>query len=154
MAIYTLTRSKRDAGFTLLEVMAALAIVALLVSLALPGRGAETSTAALRGLAFRMVALLDADRYSARRTGQTIVSTFDPQVRRVRSGASGASIEWPADVSIKARGARQCTQESGNISIVFYHDGYACGDTIRLEVAQHFVNILVNQFTGGVSIGE
>jgi type II secretion system protein H len=154
MAIYTLTPSKRDAGFTLLEVMAALAIVALLVSMALPGRGAETSTAALRGLSFRMVALLDADRYTARRTGRTIVATFDPQVRRVHSGASGASIEWPADVTIKARGMNPCTQESRNIAIVFYPDGYACGDTIRLEVAQHFVDILVNQFTGGVTIGE
>ena len=76
-------------GFTLLEVVCVLAIVALLAAIVLPAMPRSTSRPALEGYAVRTAALLKADRYSALRRRVPVSTQIDSSERFIRSGATG-----------------------------------------------------------------
>lgn len=143
-----------SAGFTLLEMLAALAVVALTVSLALPRAAPATSTTALRALAYEIAAVLDADRYASRRRGSVIVTNVQTHSHRIISGATGAAILWPKGVTIKGNSLGRCDETSADSGIVFYPDGYACGRSISIASSQYVIDIRVNSITGGVTIVE
>ena len=88
-----------EAGFTLIEVVCVLAIVALLAALVLPAIPRATSQARLAGYAVDIAALLKGDRNAAMRNHIAVATTLDADSRTVRSGARGAVVEIPADVT-------------------------------------------------------
>lgn len=143
-----------SAGFTLLEMLVALALIALIVSLALPYAGHRTSFAAMRAFAFEIAAILDADRYAARRRGSVIVTAVETQSYRVISGATGVAITWPPSIAVSSSPLRECNQTTAKSGIAFYPDGYACGRSIVVATGGRAININVNPLTGSVTIVE
>jgi general secretion pathway protein H len=146
--------SIHSAGFTLLEMLAALALIALIVSLALPIAGHRTSVTAMRAFAYEIAAILDADRYAARRRGSVIITAVDSQSYRIISGATGAAIVWPSQIDVRSSSLRECDDATEKNGIAFYPDGYACGLSIVVATGEHAININVCQLTGSVTIVE
>ena len=73
---------KRAAGFTLIEVVCALAIIALLAALVLPAIPRATSRARLEAYALEVAALLTADRNAAIRRRTEVATVLDASARR------------------------------------------------------------------------
>lgn len=134
--------------------LAALALIALVVSLALPFAGHRRSIAAMRAFAYEIAAILDADRYAARRRGLAIVTAVEAQTYRIISGANGVAITWPSSIAVSSSALRECNETTGKSGIVFYPDGYACGSSIVVATEGHAININVNPLTGSVTIVE
>jgi general secretion pathway protein H len=141
-----------EAGFTLLEMVCALAIIALLLATALPAFPRGTSRPMLEAYALRTAALLKTDRNAAIRRGTKIVTELNPAVRTVRSGASGRLVQLPQDVGFRAIIANQCGAQAAGTSIQFLPSGMSCGGTIFLSRLGTTLEIRVTWLTGGVEI--
>src|SRR5271165_6137571 len=92
----------REAGFTLIETVCLLAIVALLAALVLPAFPRATSQTRLAGYAVEVAALLKGDRNAAIRNHAMVATSLNADRRTVRSGASATVVEIPQDVIFSA----------------------------------------------------
>ena len=141
-----------EAGFTLIEVVCALAIIGLLAALVLPAIPRATSQARLAGYAVEVAALLKGDRNAAIRDHVPVATTFDADRREVRSGASDTVVEIPADVTFAALLAQRCLGRRAGSTIDFFPGGESCGGAIAISRNGVGYQIRVNWLTGGVEI--
>ena len=143
---------EREAGFTLLEMICILAIVALLAALILPALPRATSRPRLEAYALQAASILSADRNAAIRTKAAVATALNPNARTIRSGANGGSMQLPSDVAFDAVLARQCNGRSGGERIEFFPSGMSCGGTIGISRSGAGFQVRVNWLTGGVEV--
>jgi general secretion pathway protein H len=139
-------------GFTLLEVVCVVALVAILAAIVVPGLPRGTSRARLESYAIEAAAVLKADRYSAIRNRVQVATEIDAPLRVVRSGATGRVIRLPADVRFEAILAARCNQRPAGPTIRFFASGMSCGGTIALTRLGVGYQVRVNWLTGGVEV--
>ena len=140
------------AGFTLLEVVCVLAIVAILAAILLPIVPRGTSRARLESYAIETAAMLKVDRNIAMRNRVQVATLVDAPARRIRSGATGRVVQIPDDVVFDAMLAARCNQRPVGATISFFASGMSCGGTIALTRQGVGYQIRVNWLTGGVEI--
>jgi general secretion pathway protein H len=140
------------AGFTLLEVVCVLAIVAILAAILLPIVPRGTSRARLESYAIETAAMLKVDRNIAMRRRVQVTTVVDAPARLVRSGATGRVVQIPDDVSFDAILAVRCNQRPAGATISFFASGMSCGGAIALTRLGIGYEIRVNWLTGGVEI--
>ena len=146
---YPMRSADRNAGFSLIEVMAVMLIIALVASLAvtiLPGTG----RAKLKALALNTAALLRRERIGAILTGRDRQVSLDGE-RRALIGDGGNVVVIPRDVVLEVLGVDAVW--SGRLAIVRYRpDGASTGAVLRLSRERTTYEIRVNWYTGGVAI--
>src|SRR5215475_4173448 len=91
-----------ERGFTLLEMVCVLAIIALLAAVLLPFIPRETSRSRLQAYALQAATMLKTDRDAAIRRQVAVATLVDTGSRAIRSGASHAAIRIPDDVRFDA----------------------------------------------------
>jgi general secretion pathway protein H len=143
---------RRAAGFTLIEVICVLAIIALLASLVLPAIPRATSRARLEAYALEVASLLTADRTAAIRRRAEVTTALDASARVIRSGASTRRIQLPRDVAFDALLARTCNGRGAAATIAFFPSGMSCGGTIQLRRGNIGYQVRVNWLTGGTEV--
>jgi general secretion pathway protein H len=143
---------RRAAGFTLIEVVCVLAIIALLASLVVPQIPRSTSRARLEAYALEVATLLMADHTAAIRRRTEIATALDAQARTIRSGASTDRIQLPRDVAFDALLAQTCNGRKAGATIHFFPSGMSCGGTVQLRRGQAGFQIRVNWLTGGAEV--
>ena len=141
-----------EAGFTLLEMVCVLAIVALLAAISLPGLPMATSRARLEAYAVEVAALLKADRNAALGHHGLVEAVVDAPGRTVRSGSSARAVRVPNDVVFDALLPQRCNGRPAFSAISFFATGMSCGGTIRLTRLGTGFEVRVNWLTGGVEI--
>jgi general secretion pathway protein H len=141
-----------ESGFTLIEVVCVLAIIALLAAILLPDIPRGTSRARLEGYALEIAAVLGGDRNAAIRRRAAIATEVDALDRSVRAGASTHTVRVPNDVQFDAALASRCNQREAGAMIVFFASGMSCGGVIALTRLGEGYQIRVNWFTGGIEI--
>jgi general secretion pathway protein H len=139
-------------GFTLLEVVCVLAIIAILAAILLPAYPRGTPRARLRAYAIEVATLLRADRDSAVWRHKAVATELSALTRSVRSGATGKIVSMPPDVHFEALLASRCNQREAGTTIDFFASGMSCGGTLRLTRQQIGYEIRVNWLTGGVDV--
>src|SRR5947208_2813965 len=112
-----------EAGFTLLEMVCVLAIVAILAAIVIPALPLGTSRARLESYAIDTAAMLKADRNAAIRSRTPIATAVDAPMRVIRSGATGRVIRVPDDVAFDALLAARCNQRPAGPTIQFFASG-------------------------------
>lgn len=139
------------AGFTLIEVMAVMLIIALVASLAvtrIPGTGRGK----LKALTLETAALLRRERLGAVLTGKERQVSLDGE-RRVLVGDGGDTLAIPRDVTFDILGIDAVW--SGRQAVVrFTPDGASTGAVLKLSRENAEYEIRVNWYTGGVAIAQ
>jgi general secretion pathway protein H len=139
-------------GFTLLEMVCVLAIIALMSAVLLPLIPRETSRSRLQAYALQAAALLKTDRDAAIRRRTNVATLVDLGGHAIRSGASPATIRVPDDVRFDAVLAQTCQRQAALSTIRFFADGTSCGGTIMLTRFNAGYEVRVNWLTGRVEI--
>src|SRR3981081_1959130 len=85
-----------ERGFTLLEMVCVLALIAMMAAVLLPFIPHDTSRSRLQAYALQAAALLKADRNAAIRRGADVATLVDAGTRSIRSGVSAAMSLCPA----------------------------------------------------------
>jgi general secretion pathway protein H len=137
------------AGFTLVEMTATMAIIALVASLAVaatPGTG----RAGLKAVTMNAVALLRRERESAILSGAERYVILDGP-HRLFIGEGGGSVAVPRDVSIDLLGVADPSSGRAPVA-VFSADGASSGAVLRFSREAAVYEIRVNWYTGGVSV--
>ena len=145
-------RSRREAGFTLIETVCVVAMIAMLAAVAMPAMRPGTSRARMEQIAMSAAALMMADRYSAVRRRATVTTIVDIENREVRSGSSARGVGIPADVDVRVTVADYCRTGRRAAGIDFYPDGLSCGGMLALGRDGAGYEIRVNWLTGGIEI--
>ena len=139
----------RRAGFTLIEVVAVMLIIALVASLAvttIPGTGRGR----LKALTLETAALLRRERLGAVMTGRERQVSIDGE-KRVLVGDGGDVVAVPRDVVLDILGIDALW--SGRQAVVRFHpDGASTGAVLKLSREKAEYEIRVNWYTGGVAI--
>lgn len=139
-------------GFSLLEIVCVVAILAILAAIIVPGLPRGTSRARMESYAIEVAALLKADRNAAMRRRIPIATQVDAMSRSVRSGATGRAVRVPDDVAFDALLAERCNQRPAGSTIQFFSSGMSCGGAIALTRLGVGYEIRVNWLTGGVEV--
>lgn len=140
------------AGFTLIEIVCALAIIALVAALILPAFPTRASRARVQAYAIETAALLIADRAAAARRGSPVLTQLDGKARTIASGADATVVSIPKDVGFDAVLADTCAGRRPGRAIVFFANGMSCGGAIFIGRDNQAFEIRVNWLTGAVDV--
>jgi general secretion pathway protein H len=139
----------RRSGFTLIEVVAVMLIIALVASLSItmvPGSG----RARLKALTLEAAALFRRERLGAVLTGRERGVSLDGK-RRVFLGEGGNDVAIPRDVTVNILGVDELW--AGRSAVVrFYPDGASSGAVVKFSREKAEYEIRINWYTGGVAI--
>lgn len=143
---------RAEGGFTLLEVVCVLAILAILTAMAMPVFSRGTSRPRLESVAVATAALLKADRTAAVRRQIQVATEIDAPLRTIHSTATGRTVKVPNDVDVDALLTERCQRASSGPTIRFFASGMSCGGIIALSRGGTGFEVRVNWLTGGVNI--
>jgi general secretion pathway protein H len=141
-----------ERGFTLLEMVCVLAIVALLAAVLLPFIPRETSRSRLQAYALQAATLLKADRDAAIGRNVSVAMLVDAGGRAIRSGASRATLRIPDDVRFDAVLPQTCQLRAALSTIRFFANGTSCGGSIALSRLDASYEVRINWLTGRVEV--
>jgi general secretion pathway protein H len=142
----------RDDGFTLIEMVCVLAVVAILAAILLPRASRQTSQPRLEAYAIEVAAILKADRTAAMMAGRQVATAVDATSRSIRSGATGRALSVADDVVVTALLPRRCNDRPALSTVSFFANGMSCGGSVTLSHGGHSYEIRVNWLTGGIEI--
>jgi general secretion pathway protein H len=141
-----------EEGFTLLEMVCVVAIVALLAAILLPAIPRATSRSQLEAFALETASVLTTDRSEAMRRHEQVATAVSAVARSIRSGATGRFVSIPADVAFNAVLPARCNERPAFSTIRFFASGMSCGGSIILTRLGSGYEIRVNWLTGGVDV--
>ena len=140
------------AGFTLLEMVGVIAVIAMLAAILLPSIPRATTRPRLEAYALEAAALLKADRTAALRRHAQITAQVDAPGRAIRSGSTGRILQVPDDVGFEATLPLSCNERPARSTISFFATGASCGGTIVLSRLGTGYEVRVNWLTGGIEV--
>jgi general secretion pathway protein H len=141
-----------ERGFTLIEMVCVLALIALMSAVLLPFIPHDTSRSRLQAYALQTATLLKADRNAAVRRGIEVATLVDAGARSIRSGATADIIQIPDDVRFEALLPQTCNRRAALSTISFFSSGMSCGGTIALTRLDAGYEVRVNWLTGRIEI--
>jgi general secretion pathway protein H len=144
--------AEREAGYTLIEAVAVLAIVATLAGVALPQWPSGTTRPRLEAYALSIASILKADRAAALSRRARVATLVSPSAREVASGAGAGVVRLPDDVAFDAVVAESCEGGASGSEIDFLPSGMSCGGSIALARPGAAYRVRVNWLTGGVEV--
>ena len=143
------TRTARNAGFTLLEMMAVMMIIALIAGLAVtmaPGTGRPR----LEAVALQTAALFRRERLGAILTARDRVVSVDGESRAF-VGDGGDRVAIPRDVLVDILGV-DARWSGRQVVVRFLPDGASSGTVVKLSHAGAAYEVWVNWYTGSVTL--
>ncbi|MFZ0764147.1 pilus assembly FimT family protein [Bradyrhizobium sp.] len=141
-----------ERGFTLLEMVCVLALIAIMTAVLLPFFPSHTTRSRLQGYVLQTAALLKEDRNAAIRRGTGVATLVDTGSRVIRSGASADMIRIPDDVHFETLLPRTCNHREVLSTIRFFASGISCGGAVTLARENVGYEVRVNWLTGRVEI--
>ena len=142
----------QEDGFTLLEVVCVIAILAILAAVVMPEFPRGTSRTRLEAYALATATLLKADHIAALRRRTEVTTEVNAVGRVVRSGATAREVRLPEDVTFDALLPARCGHYREAFRIRFFSTGMSCGGVISLSRLGMSYEVRVSWLTGGVEV--
>ncbi len=141
-----------EAGYVLIEAVAALAITLLLLGFAFPLVAPGTTPPRLLALVSSSVSLLRDARTAAIAGSRPVAARFDVARRTLSAGPNAVGI--PADVAFAFVAGGNCPSGDGRAEILFRPDGSNCGGVLRFAKGARVLRARVNWVDGQVDVVE
>ena len=143
-------RQSHQAGFSLFELLAVIAVLALLTAIAVPRFGAPSSRISLETEARTLHDVLELAAASALATRRPVPVDFDLEKMSARSGS--AVTIFDRSIAVRARFAAGAGGEEGAARIVFLPDGTSSGGTIELARGARRIAVEVDWLSSRVEV--
>ncbi|MGZ8218211.1 GspH/FimT family protein [Methylomagnum sp.] len=141
-------------GFTLLELLLALGLVALLMALAVPNFGPAIARAQLTSATRDVASALRHVRGQALMRGRDAEFELDIERHRYKVTGRNKAYSLPGGIGLSLYTAESETVDEGTGRIRFFPDGSATGGRVTLAGGGRKQVVDVNWLTGEVKIGE
>jgi len=135
-------------GYTLIELLATFAVVALIAGLCLPVLPLTTGETYLDSLGLDIASLLRDARTLSQSKAATEVVQYNSR-GNILSGAA-RSIQFASDVGFSFKSGAACD----GFPIIFRPDGTNCGSILRVSRGSRTVTIRVNWIDGGIEVSK
>jgi general secretion pathway protein H len=136
----------------LLDMVLAMAVLALIAFIAWPMIPRGTSAARHAGYALEVAAVLKNDRTAAARNAREVATRLDIAQRLITSGSGGRTIKLPRDLVLDVLTSDICASGQGRFAIAFAPDGRACGSVLRIAKGDRDWKVRVNWLTGQIDV--
>ena len=145
-------RARKSDGFSLVELLVVLSIIALVAGLAVPVLRTTSPRFELSGAANAMGSALRAARAAAIATNREIVFELDVETGRFGTNLRGKGGAVPDGVGIELVAARTEVIEGTRGRIRFYPDGTSTGGEVKIKRSDHTATVKVDWFNGRVDL--
>jgi general secretion pathway protein H len=144
--------SSSEAGFTLLEMIAAIALIALAASIVVPRLGANRQAMKVRATAIELASNLKITRSAALSRNADAVLVIDTAKRKYSASGAVKPKLIPRDVALtfEAQAAESPRTSEGGFR--FRPDGSSSGGRIKLKSGTDAAMITVDWLTGAVTL--
>lgn len=142
--------SDSEYGFTLLEILVAITIVAIVLGVSAPSMQRLYRSSQYRGAVNDVVTLLSSARYSAIRSGGNKHVLVNPRTREITLGEKVKVL--PDGFQIEVLGSQELNRDGAGV-IRFYPDGGSSGGYVNLTDENGLVvQVRVDWLLGRVSV--
>jgi general secretion pathway protein H len=146
------SQTERQAGFTLVELLAVLVILALAATAVLQiGRGSVES-ARVRAFLIDAEAMMREARIAAVETMAEQDVVVDTKARRLVSQGTGMVLDVPSGVSLEGKLARLEGKARGSYVVRFYPSGGSTGASLPFRFRGKVYELRVNWLTGHADV--
>lgn len=142
-------RSSRQSGFSLLELMVALTILALAMSVVSISASRRSPSFEIQRLSGETASLLREARLAAQTTGRPARVAFDAEAREIRHGNSSA-VTVPEGIVADMTSAAS----AGPSAILFFPDGSSSGGALTFSSADRLETVRVDWLTSRIEREE
>lgn len=141
-----------EAGFSLLELLVVLALMALAVGIAVPMLRASTGPQNVRLLTARLASDLQVSRANAILLRRVVTFVIDPDRHTYALDGISAPVNLPPQVRVTLVAARQSRHQKSPFRIEFYPDGSSTGGQLTVADSQQSRTLAVAWLTGAVTL--
>lgn len=142
---------RTTAGFTLIETLVVVVVIALAVSIALPYARTLSPSARLEAQAARVLAVLRATRALAIRTSDEQSVVIDADLLTIASSATTA-VRIDPDINLRVTFAERERPSASQGGIRYFPNGQSTGGLISLSLGTLTTRLTINWATGHASI--
>jgi general secretion pathway protein H len=144
----------RSTGFTMMELLIVVAIMAIVAAFAMPAVGNGPSTSAMRGGARELAAGLRFARSEAVARRHDTFVAIDLEGRRFKVADDPREHQLPREAELKLFTAQSDIVNESTGAIRFFPDGGSNGGRITLASGERKFDIDIDWLTGRVTIQE
>ncbi|MFT4585033.1 MAG: general secretion pathway protein H [Gammaproteobacteria bacterium] len=141
-------------GFTLVEILVVLALLAMSLSIAAPRIGNALETSRLKATSRALMATGRTARHLARNEQREVVLTVNVQQRSYRLDKLQAQKIQPATATVTIVGAQSEQMSLDETSIRFFPDGSSTGGRVSLSNDKMKFNVDFDWLTGAIAITQ
>ena len=142
--------SWHEAGFTLLELLVVLAIMAMTLFLAAASIRLSNGGTRLRPLAVSMAADIRLARTKAIAGNRSVGVNFDIKAHAYRIGA-GRAVALPRSIAFKLVTSEEFSRATDAGHLVFFPDGSSTGGRLTLSDRDLSITLMIDWLTGSVT---
>jgi general secretion pathway protein H len=148
------SRTERQAGFTLVEMLAVLVILALAATAVVQGGRSSIETANVRAFLVEAEAMMRAARTTAIETMAVQDVVLDPEGRQLAFPAAGKVLKIPQGLSLEGQLASVPGSGVDGYVIRFYPAGNSSGATLPFRYRGQTYELRVIWLTGQVDVRQ
>lgn len=148
------TRTRIQAGFTLLEILVVLTIAALLLVVVPPMLNGSMESAEFKSSVRDLAAGMRLARSSAIVENRSVAVILDVKDRSFQITDSGEIRHFPQDLSVTLNTASSEMIDENRGAIRFFPDGSATGGSVVLQAKNQALEVSVDWLTGRISISD
>lgn len=144
----------RDLGFTLLEMLAVLAIMSMTITAATVSVRSSGGAARVQPLAVRVAADLKLARSEAIAQNRPVEVAFNAATRTYQVHGSRLPVLLPNSIGFELATPEEFRRSADDAKLIFFADGSSTGGRLTLSDKRRAITLMIDWLTGAVTAAK